>query len=59
MKPHNHAAPGLGRTNDKLAGLANRYRKRINKELERRGRERDLDPAARAGRRRSDNKRAA
>lgn len=41
MKPHNHAAPGIGATSDKLGAIARRYRKRIDAELSKRGKERD------------------
>lgn len=33
MKPHSHAAPGLGQLDNQLAKLAAQYRKRINREL--------------------------
>lgn len=29
MKPHNHAAPGLGRINDAITGMAKRIDRRI------------------------------
>lgn len=41
MKPHNQAAPGLGRTNDKLGAIAKQYRRAIDGDLAKRGKERD------------------